>query len=72
MGFGRPKAGESRESDHTRLPRDMKRKLKAIARHRNVPIGDVIRDLAGDDIDREYEKLPASIRELSPEFGGES
>lgn len=72
MGFGRPKAGETRESDHTRLPRDIKRKLKAIAGHRKVPIGDVIRDLAGDDIDREYESLPAAFRELDPVLGGES
>ena len=69
MKTGRPKSGEHRESEHTRLPVRFKTKCKKIAQHRKIPIGDVIEQLAGKDVDREYDAIVAAERDTLGEAG---
>ena len=70
MGFGRPKSGEHRESEHARLNLPTKKKVRALARKWGVAFGDALDRIAGKNIDRVYGREFAG--QQPPDLGGES
>lgn len=70
MGFGRPKSGERRDSEHARLTKATKRKVNDLARKWGVPFGDALDRIAGKSIDRVHDReFPRAPVELGGEGG---